>query len=74
MIMQTYRISLFKDLVNSTGHQVRCLQSELDIEAEDVTRALHLVQARLMSLSLDVDGVEVRSVPIANRRSPTIAA
>lgn len=72
--MQTYRISLFKDLVNCSGHQIRCLQRELDIEAEDVRDALRLVQTKLVSLRLDVDGLEVRSVPVADKGSPDIPA
>ena len=56
--MQTYRVAFFKDLANSSGHQSKCLQQELEVEAEDVRQALHLTEAALVALALDIDGVE----------------
>ncbi len=64
--MQTYRVSFFKDLVNSCGHQTKCLQRELEVEAKDVRHALHLTEAALPWLDLDVDCVEIRSMPTSD--------
>jgi len=58
--MQTYRVAFFKDLANSSGHHAKCLQRELEVEAEDVRQALHLTEAALVALALDIDGVEIR--------------
>jgi hypothetical protein len=33
--MSDYRVSFFKDLVNSDGHRFRCLQQEIDILNSD---------------------------------------
>lgn len=67
--MQTYRVAFFKDLANSSGHQAKCLQQELEVEAEDVRQALHLTQAALALLALDIDGVEIRCAS-AGERTP----
>ena len=67
--MQTYRVAFFKDLANSSGHQSKCLQRELEVKAEDVKHALHLTEAALVSLAFDIDGVEIRCVSAAEPAS-----
>jgi len=45
--MISYRVSFYKDLLNSDGHSFRCLQRQIDVLSDDPSRA-QILAARLV--------------------------
>lgn len=75
--MNSYRVSFYKDLLNSNGHSFKCLQRQIDVESDGPSQALVLAQQLTHSESLEADCVEVvhltdnhRSEQIANNSMP----
>jgi hypothetical protein len=57
--MNGYRVSFYKDLLNSTGHSFKCLQRQIDVESDDPSQALVLAERRLDDKRLNIDCIEV---------------
>ncbi len=57
--MNNYRVSFFKDLLSSDGHNSKCLQEQIDVQSEGPSEALVLAEQRIDSARLDADRVEV---------------
>ena len=57
--MNTYRVSFYKDLLNSDGHSFKCLQRQVDVQSDDPSRALVVAERLIDDERLDVDCVEV---------------
>jgi hypothetical protein len=57
--MNSYRVSFFKDLLNSNGHSFKCLQRQIDVRSDGPSQALVLAQQLTHSESLEADCVEV---------------
>jgi hypothetical protein len=49
--MSSYKVSFFKDLLNSSGHRFKCLQKEVEIRrARSVERAVRAAERRFARL------------------------
>ena len=57
--MNTYRVSFYKDLLNSNGHHFKCLQRQMHIESDGPSHALVLAERLIDDDRLDADCVEV---------------
>ena len=57
--MNNYRVSFYKDILNSNGHSFKCLQRQIDVQTEGPSHALVLAQQLTHSESLEADCVEV---------------
>jgi hypothetical protein len=57
--MNSYRVSFYKDLLNSNGHAFKCLQRQIDVQSDGPSHALVLAQQLTHSESLEADCVEV---------------
>ncbi|GAB1716793.1 MAG: hypothetical protein NTAFB05_18350 [Nitrobacter sp.] len=57
--MNGYRVSFYKDLLNSNGHNFRCLQHQIDVDSNDPSQALALAEQQIGNRCLNVDCVEV---------------
>jgi hypothetical protein len=57
--MNSYRVSFYKDLLNSDGHTFKCLQSEVDVESDGPSQALVSAERLVDNERLNVDCVEV---------------
>ena len=57
--MNSYRVSFYKDLLNSNGHSFKCLQRQIDVQSDGPSGALVLAQQLTHSESLEADCVEV---------------
>ncbi|KQW20632.1 hypothetical protein ASC80_10370 [Afipia sp. Root123D2] len=57
--MSIYRVSFYKDLLNSDGHSFRCLQRQVDIQSESPSRARVLAKGLIDDERLHIDCVEV---------------
>ena len=57
--MNGYRVSFYKDLLNSTGHSFKCLQRQIDVESDDPSQALVLAEQQIGNKRLNIDCVEV---------------
>lgn len=57
--MNNYRVSFYKDLLNSSGHNFKCLQHQIDIQSDDPSQALFLAEQLIGHMPLDIDRVEV---------------
>jgi hypothetical protein len=57
--MNSYRVSFYKDLLNSSGHSFKCLQRQIDVQSDGPSQALVLAQQLTHSESLGADCVEV---------------
>jgi hypothetical protein len=57
--MNNYRVSFYKDLLNSDGHSFKCLQRQVDVRSEGLSQALVLAERLVDSERLNADGVEV---------------
>lgn len=60
--MTTYRVSFYKHLLNSDGHNFRCLQRQIDVESDSPAQALVLAEQQIDKKLLDINGVEVVSM------------
>lgn len=61
--MISYRVSFYKDLLNSDGHSFKCLQRQIDVLSDDPSRAQILAARLIDNDRLNADCVEV--MPLA---------
>ena len=47
--MNSYRVSFYKDLLNSDGHSFKCLQREVDVQSDGPSEALEQAERLLIS-------------------------
>jgi hypothetical protein len=57
--MNGYRVSFYKDLLNSDGHNFRCLQRQIDVDSNDPSQALVLAEGQIDHRCLNIDCIEV---------------
>lgn len=57
--MNNYRVSFYKDLLNSDGHSFKCLQRQVDVQSEGPSEALELAERLVDNARLNADCVEV---------------
>ncbi len=57
--MNNYRVSFYKNLLNSDGHSFKCLQRAVDVESEVLSQALVLAERLVDNERLNADCVEV---------------
>ena len=57
--MNLYRVSFYKDLLNSDGHSFKCLQRQVDIDSDGPSQALVLAERLVDNERLNADCVEV---------------
>jgi hypothetical protein len=57
--MTLYRVSFYKDLLNSDGHSFKCLQRQVDIESEGPSQALVASERLVDNERLNADCIEV---------------
>jgi hypothetical protein len=57
--MNSYRVSFYKDLLNSDGHSFKCLQRQIDVLSDDPSRAQILAARLIDNDRLNADCVEV---------------
>jgi hypothetical protein len=57
--MNSYRVSFYKDLLNSNGHRFKCLQRQIDVQSDGPSQALVLAQQLTEADRLEMDCVEV---------------
>jgi hypothetical protein len=57
--MNSYRISFYKDLLNSDGHSFKCLQRQVDVQSDGPSQALVLAERLVDNGRLNADCVEV---------------
>ena len=60
--MNSYRVSFYKDLLNSDGHSFKCLQRQVDVQSEGLSHALILAERLVDNERLNADCVEVMHV------------
>jgi hypothetical protein len=60
--MNTYRVSFYKDLLNSDGHSFKCLQRQIEVESTGPSEALTLAEQAVDNVLLKADCVEVMHV------------
>ena len=57
--MNSYRVSFYKDLLNSDGHSFKCLQRQIDVRSDGPSQALVLAERLIDNDRLNADCVEV---------------
>jgi len=57
--MNNYRVSFYKDLLNSDGHSFKCLQRRVDVQSDDPSQAMVLAEQLVDNERLNADCVEV---------------
>jgi hypothetical protein len=57
--MNNYRVSFYKDLLNSDGHRFKCLQRQVDVQSDGPSQALVLAEGLVDNERLNADCVEV---------------
>ena len=57
--MNNYRVSFYKDLLNSDGHSFKCLQRQVDVRSDGPSQALVLAERLVDNERLNADCVEV---------------
>ena len=57
--MNTYRVSFYKDLLNSDGHSFKCLQRQIEVQSDGPSQALVLAERLVDNERLNADCVEV---------------
>jgi hypothetical protein len=57
--MNSYRVSFYKDLLNSDGHSFKCLQRQIDVLSVGPSQALVLAEKLIDNDRLNADCVEV---------------
>jgi len=57
--MNSYRVSFYKDLINSDGHSFKCLQRQVDAQSVGPSQALVLAERLVDNERLNADCVEV---------------
>jgi hypothetical protein len=69
--MNSYRVSFYKVLLNSSGHSFKCLQRQIDVQSHGPSQALVLAQQLTHSEGLEVDCVEVLHLTDNHRSEQT---
>ena len=57
--MNNYRVSFYKDLLNSDGHSFKCLQRQVDVQSEGPSQAMVLAERLIDNARLHADCIEV---------------
>ena len=57
--MNNYRVSFYKDLLNSDGHSFKCLQRQVDVQSEGPSQAMVLAERLIDNERLNADCIEV---------------
>jgi len=57
--MNNYRVSFYKDLLNSDGHSFKCLQRQVDVQSDGPSQAMVLAERLVDNQRLDADCIEV---------------
>ena len=57
--MNSYRVSFYKELLNSDGHSFKCLQRQVDVQSEAPSQAMVLAEGLVDHERLNADCVEV---------------
>ena len=57
--MTLYRVSFYKDLLNSDGHSFKCLQRQVDVESEAPSQAMVAAERLVDNERLNADCIEV---------------
>jgi hypothetical protein len=57
--MNSYRVSFYKDLLNSDGHSFKCLQRQVDVQCGGPSEALVQAERLVDNERLNADCVEV---------------
>jgi len=57
--MTLYRVSFYKDLLNSDGHSFKCLQRQVDVESEGPSQAMVVAERLVDNERLNADCIEV---------------
>ena len=57
--MNSYRVSFYKDILNSDGHSFKCLQRQIDVESDGPSQALVRAERLVDNGRLNADCVEV---------------
>ena len=57
--MNSYRVSFYKDLLNSDGHGFKCLQRQIDVESDSPSQAVVLAERLVDNERLNADCIEV---------------
>lgn len=57
--MNGYRVFFYKNLLNSDGHNFKCLQRQIDVESDDPSQALVLAEQKIGNERLNIDSVKV---------------
>ena len=75
--MNSYRVSFYKDLLNSDGHSFKCLQRSVDVQSDGPSQALVLAEQLVNNRRLNADCVEVMHLSghheFENKSSPSSA-
>lgn len=61
--MNSFRVSFYKDLLNSDGHCFKCLQRQVDVQSDGPSQALLLAERLVDNARLNADCVEVMHLP-----------
>lgn len=72
--MRNYRVSFYKDLLNSDGHCFKCLQREVDVESDGPSQAMVLAERLVDNARLNADCVEVMRLCGHHAREPRSAS
>lgn len=62
--MNDYRVSFYKNLLNSDGHNFKCLQRQVDVQSDDSSQALILAEQKIRHERLNIDCAEVAYLPV----------
>jgi hypothetical protein len=57
--MNNYRVSFYKDLLNSDGHSFKCLQRQVDVLSESPSQAMLAAERLADNKRLNADCIEV---------------
>jgi hypothetical protein len=66
-MMSNYRVSFYKDLLNSDGHCFKCLQREIDVQSDGPSEARVLAERLVDNNRLNADCVEVMRLADGHR-------
>jgi hypothetical protein len=69
--MNNYRVSFYKNLCNSDGHSFKCLQRQIDVQSDGLSRALVLAERLVDNERLNADCVEVTHLATPHTVEPT---
>ena len=58
--MNSYRVSFYKDLLNSDGHSFKCLQRQVDVQSDGPSQAMMLAERLVDNERLNADCIEVK--------------